>query len=217
MPDSFSIDEKRNVGKTLVLPNSPRYNPNEPPRPQWRPHSTPFPERPQDITDCDLARELADQMLATMPDDLRAAAVAASQASQQAAAALRAAEQEYADLNDPMPPGLSDEQRSARRNRRASLESDIVELRAANAAAGDACMVALEAARRHVLLYSGCPVYDQEQCQIREMRAEAERLERAAGERQMALSKAITLVNVWLPVESIALPNPYQSTYCKAS
>jgi hypothetical protein len=217
MPDSFSIDEKRNVGKILVLPNAPRYNLNEPPRPHKRPHSTPFPQRPQDIADCDLALELADQMLATMPDDLRAAAVAAYQASEQAAAALRAAEQEYAGLNDPMPPGLSDEQGSARLNRRASLESAITELRAANAAAGDASMVALEVARRHVQLYSGCPVYDQEQCQIREMRAEAERLERAAGERQMALSKAITLVNVWLPVESSALSNPYQSTYCKAS
>jgi hypothetical protein len=217
MPDSFSIDEKRNVGKILVLPNSPRYNLNEPPRPQWRPHSTAFPQRPQDIADCDLARELADQMLATMPDDLHAAAVAAYQASQQAAAALHAAEQEYAGLNDPMHPGLGDEQRSARLNRRASLESDITELRAANAVANHAYMVALEAGRRHVLLYSACPVYDQEQCQIREMRAEAERLERAAGERQMALSKAITLVNVWLPVESSALSNPYQSSYCKAS
>jgi hypothetical protein len=217
MLDLFSIDEKRNAGKILVLPTSPRYNPNEPTHPQWHPHTTPFPERPQDITDCGRARELADQMLATMPDDLRAAVVATSQASQQAAAALRAAEQEYAGLNDPIPAGLSDEQRSARLNRRARLESDILELRAANAAACDASMMALEAARRHVLLYSGCPAYDQEQCQIREMRAEAERLERAAEERQMALSKAITLVNVWLPVESIAVSNPYQPTYCKAS
>jgi len=217
MLDSFSIDEKRNVGKILVLPNSPRYNLNEPPRPQLRPHSTPFPQRPQDIADCDQARELADQMLATMPDDLRAAAVAAYQASEQAAAALRVAEQEYTGLNDPMPPGLSDEQRNARLNRRARLESDITELRAANAAASDACAVALEAARRHVQLESGCPVYDQEQATIRQIREEAERLERAAGERQMALSKAITLVNVWLPVELSALANPHQPTYCKAS
>jgi hypothetical protein len=215
MLDSFSIDEKRNVGKILVLPNSPRYNLNEPPRPQWRPHSTPFPQRPQDIADCDQARELADQMLATMPDDLHAAAVAAYLASEQAAAALHAAEQEYAGLNDLMPPGLSDKQRNARLNRRARLESDITDLRAANAAAGNASMAALEAARRHVQLYSGCPVYDQEQCQIREMRAEAARLERAAGERQMALSKAITLVNVWLPVDSSTLSNPYQRPIVK--
>jgi len=217
MLDSISIDEKRSVGKILVLPNSPWYNQNDPPHPQWRPDATPFPQHPQDIANYDLARELANQMLATMPDDLRAAAVAAYQASQQAAAALHAAEQEYADLNDPMPPGLSDEQLNARLNRRARLESGITELRAAYAAASDASVVALEAARRHVQLYSGCPVYDQEQCQIREMRAEAERLERAAGERQMALSKAITLVNVWLPVEASVLSNPSQSTYCKAS
>ena len=204
MLDSFSLDEKRSVGKILVVPNSPRYNPNGLPRPQWRPDSTPSPERPQDIADYDLARELANQMLATMPDDLYATAVVAYQASQQAAAALHAAEQEYAGLLDPMPPGRSDEQHSALLNQRAGLERYIAELRAANAAAGDAAMVALEAARRHVQLYSGCPVYDQEQCRIREMRAEAERLEWAAGERQIALSKAIALVNVWLPVELAA-------------
>ena len=67
----------------------------------------------------------------------------------------------------------------------------------------------------HALMNQGVHRYPR--IRPRDMRAEAERLERAAGERQMALSKAITLVNVWLPVESSALSNPYQSTYCKAS
>jgi hypothetical protein len=201
MLDSLDLDEKRSVGKILVLPNPPRYNPYDPPRPRSRPDSTPFPERQQDIADCDLARELADQMLATMPEDLHAAAAAAYQASQQAAAALNAIEQEYASLQGLMPTGLSVEERGARLNRRANLESHIAELRAANAAAGDACTVALEAARRHVQLYSGCPLYDQEQATIRQMRGEAARLEQAAGYRQIALSNAIGLVNAWLPVE----------------
>jgi len=203
MLDSFSRDEKRSVAKILILPNPPWYNPTDPPRPQRCPDSTPFPEHRQDIATTDLARELADQMLATMPDDLHAAAVAAYQASQQATWALQAAEQEYAGL-DSIPADLSVEQRSARLNRRANLESSIAELRAANAAAAAACSVALEAARRHVQLYSGCPVYHQEQRQIREMRAEAERLERAAGHRQVALSNAIALVNGWLPLEAAA-------------
>jgi hypothetical protein len=204
MFDSLARDEQRSVGNILLLPNLPWYNPNDPPRPQWCPDSPAFPEHRHDIAECDLAHELADQMLATMPDDLRAAAVAAYQASQQAAAALDAAEQEYASLNA-LPTGLSVEQRIARLHRRAGLESSIAELRAANAAAAATCTVALEAARRHVQLYSGCSVYDQEQRQIREMRAEAERLEQAAGHRQIALSNAIALVNLWLPVEPALL------------
>jgi hypothetical protein len=217
MLDSLSRDEKRNVGKILVLPNSPRYNPNGQLRPQRRPDVTPFPEALQDITNRDLGRELAELMLATMPDELRAAAVVAYHSSQQAAAALNAASQEYASLSAPMTTALSGEQRSALLTRRAALESYITELRAVNAAAGDAYLVALEAARRHVQLYSGGLVYDHEQRQVREMRAEAERLEQAAEERERALSQAIALVNVWVPVEPMALVDPYQSTCCKAS
>jgi hypothetical protein len=201
MLDSSDLDEKRSVGKIFVLPNRPWYNPNAPPRPRWRPDSTPFPKRLQDSADRDLARELADQMLATMPSDLHAAAAAAYQASQQAAAALNAVEQEYACLHGSMPTGLSVEERGAWLNRCVDLESCVAELRAANAAAGDAYMVALEAARRHVQLYSGCPVYDQEQAIIRQIREEAEQLEQAAMHRQIALSNAISLVNAWLPAE----------------
>lgn len=201
MLDSSDLDEKRSVGKIFVLPNTPWYSSNAPARPRWRPNSTPFPERLQDSADRDLARELADQMLATMPNDLHAAAAAAYQVSQQAAATLNAVEQEYARLYGSMPTGLSVEERGAWLNRCADLESYIAELRAANAAAGDAYMVALEAARRHVQLYSGCPVYDQEQATIRQIRQEAEQLEQAAAHRQIALSNAISLVNAWLPVE----------------
>jgi hypothetical protein len=106
-----------------------------------------------------------------------------------------------------MPAGLSVEERGAWLNRCSDLESYIAELRAASAAASDACTVALEAARRHVQLYSGCPLYDQEQATIRTMREQAERLEEQAAYHQIALSNAIGLVNSWLPTA----PAPVQA------
>ncbi len=204
--DAFDLDERASRGKTLVLPNPPWGV--KPPTPVDHYVAPEAPPTDQQVSDRVLARQIADDMLVTMPPELRAAAAQAYAASQQAGRALNRAQAEYVALEAPAPAGMSVDELGKRRIRKGAMLEYIEDLKRANAAADHACSVALDAARWDAEYESGRAIYLAEQRQIREMREKAQRLLDQADRHQIALSGAMGLIHSWLPTAQAAPVQP---------
>jgi hypothetical protein len=211
MIDAFDLDERASAGKTLVLPNPPWGV--KPPTPIDHYVAPESPPSDAQIATRQLARDIADCMLTTMPDELRATATATYQASQEAARALNAAQAEYAQLQATAPAGMSLDELGQRRLRKLSMGDHIEDIRRQQAA-DQACTVALDAARWQTEYETGRAIYLAEQRQIREMREEAQRLLEQADQHQIALGNAMGHIHAWVPTPAPIAPvvEPAQPT-----
>jgi len=158
----------------------------------------------------ELTAQLATAMLDTMPEDLRAAAAAAYQASQEAAKRLNKAQRELSELSGPTPAGMSVEALGERHIRRAALIPFIEDLRRASEQIGEQTTIALVAARDHVTYHSGRQIHTDARAKAHAMREEADRLIEEAGRLEIATLNALGKVNAWLPTEAPRVAEPQQ-------
>ena len=192
--DAGDRDDQRSAGKTLRLPNPP-WGVKSPRQPI---HDTrPIPTNPSDAPIAQYTEKLYTQLLATIPDDLRRAAVEARDAAQRAAAAVREAQ---AGMEAPIPGKDAPVEQTAmaialRAAHRQRLPGLVEVLQGANETYG----AALDAVRTEVIYYAGRAIHDDVRRKARQLREEAERLEREAGYREIAISNAIGKMNAWLP------------------
>jgi hypothetical protein len=206
MVDQFEPDERRSASKTLILPSVPWGS-----KPPTDPNHYVAPESPptdQQVTDRQLARDIADRAIAEIPEDLRQQAYDAYQASQQAGRALNRAHAELAQLSGPAPAGLSVDELGARHVRRGAMVTYIEDLRRQQEAANQACAAILDDLHFQTEHYTGRPILDDVRRTIREMREESARLAAAADHHQIALGNAISAINVYVPTTA---PAPVQA------
>ncbi len=195
------FDENEGAGKVLVLPNPPYY---------WQDLKKPLGEvhhhvepRPGDAVIARESRELAAQLLDTMPDALKAAADEAYDTSARLGRELNELQAELATFSSPPPAGLSIEERGQRASRRIGLESYIEELRERQKAADQEASNALDGARTHVRYHSGAAALSDYTAETGAMEAECARLIERIAQRKAILMGAIGHINAYVPPKPV--------------